>query len=144
PILSFIILGEGQKVNRRRGFILSAAYSLGMATVYTALGMAAALAGSGLSASLQNPWILSSFALVMAVFSLSMFGVYQLQMPVSVQARLTAFSQKQKAGKLFGVFAMGAVSALIVGPCITAPLGASLLYISQTRDMVVGGTALFS
>lgn len=144
PILSFIILGEGQKVNRRRGFILSAAYSLGMATVYTALGVAAALAGSGLSAALQNAWILSGFALLMVLFSLSMFGVYQLQMPASVQAQLTAFSQKQKAGKLFGVFVMGAVSALIIGPCVTAPLAATLFYISQTRDTVIGGTALFS
>jgi thiol:disulfide interchange protein DsbD len=144
PILSFIIVGEGAKATRLRGFTLSAAYSLGMAIVYTALGVTAGLLGEGLSAALQNPWVLSAFALLMAVLSLSMFGVYQLQMPAAVQTRLSQFSERQTSGKLAGVFVMGALSALIVGPCVAAPLAGALLYISQTRDVVVGGSALFA
>jgi thiol:disulfide interchange protein DsbD len=144
PILSFIIVGEGPKATRLRGFTLSAAYSLGMAIVYTALGVTAGLLGEGLSAALQNPWVLSAFALLMVVLSLSMFGVYQLQMPAAVQTRLSQFAEKQTSGKLAGVFVMGALSALIVGPCVAAPLAGALLYISQTRDVVVGGSALFA
>ncbi|HEX8886344.1 MAG TPA: protein-disulfide reductase DsbD, partial [Noviherbaspirillum sp.] len=144
PILSFIIVGEGAKATRLRGFVLSATYSLGMAIVYTLLGVSAGLLGEGLSAALQNPWVLSAFALLMAMLSLSMFGVYQLQMPAMVQTRLTQLSEKQTAGKLAGVFVMGALSALIVGPCVAAPLAGALLYISQTRDVVVGGSALFA
>jgi thiol:disulfide interchange protein DsbD len=144
PILSFIIVGEGAKATRLRGFTLSATYSMGMAIVYTLLGIAAGLLGEGLSATLQNPWVLFAFALLMAMLSLSMFGVYQLQMPAMVQTRLTQLSEKQTAGKLAGVFVMGALSALIVGPCVAAPLAGALLYISQTRDVVVGGSALFA
>jgi thiol:disulfide interchange protein DsbD len=144
PILSFIIVGEGAKATRLRGFTLSAAYSLGMAIVYTVLGVTAGLLGEGLSAALQNPWVLSAFALLMALLSLSMFGVYQLQMPAAVQTRLSRFSEKQTSGKLAGVFVMGALSALIVGPCVAAPLAGALVYISQTRDVVVGGSALFA
>jgi thiol:disulfide interchange protein DsbD len=144
PILSFIIVGEGTQVRRMRGFALSATYSLGMALVYTALGVAAGLAGEGLSAALQNPWVLGSFALAMVLLSLSMFGVYQLQVPASVQTKLTHLSERQSKGKLAGVFAMGAISALIVGPCVAAPLAGALVYISQTRDVVVGGSALFA
>lgn len=144
PILSFIIVGEGANATRLRSFTLSAAYSLGMAIVYTALGVTAGLLGEGLSAALQNPWVLSAFALLMAAMSLSMFGVYQLQMPAAVQTRLSQFSERQTSGKLAGVFVMGALSALIVGPCVAAPLAGALLYISQTRDVVIGGSALFA
>jgi len=144
PILSFIIVGEGAKATRLRGFLLSATYSLGMAIVYTLLGVSAGLLGEGLSAALQHPWVLSAFALLMATLSLSMFGVYQLQMPAMVQTQLAQLSEKQTAGKLAGVFVMGALSALIVGPCVAAPLAGALLYISQTRDVVVGGSALFA
>ncbi|GAB3545824.1 protein-disulfide reductase DsbD [Noviherbaspirillum agri] len=144
PILSSIIVGEGHKVSRGRGFALSAAYSLGMALVYTALGIAAGLAGEGLAAALQNPWVLGSFALLMTVLSLSMFGVYQLQVPASVQARLAQVSGRQAPGKMAGVFSMGAISALIVGPCVAAPLAGALLFISQTRDVLIGGAALFA
>jgi thiol:disulfide interchange protein DsbD len=144
PILSFFIVGEGTQVRRMRGFALSATYSLGMALVYTALGVAAGLAGEGLSAALQNPWVLGAFALLMIGLSLSMFGVYQLQVPASVQTKLMRMSGKQSAGKLAGVFVMGAISALIVGPCVAAPLAGALVYISQTRDVVVGGSALFA
>lgn len=144
PILSFIIVGEGAHVRRKRGLILSATYSLGMALVYTMLGVAAGLIGEGLSASLQNPWVLGAFALLMIGLSLSMFGVYQLQVPASIQSKLIHASEKQAAGKLFGVFVMGALSALIVGPCVAAPLAGALVYISQTRDVMVGGSALFA
>lgn len=143
PILSSIIVGEGQRASRARGFLLALAYSLGMAVVYTALGVAAGLIGEGLSASLQNPWVLSAFALLMIALSLSMFGVYQLQLPASWQTRL-AQSSGRGGGKLAGVFLMGGISALIVGPCVAAPLAGALVYISQTRDVVVGGAALFS
>jgi thiol:disulfide interchange protein DsbD len=144
PILSSIIVGEGGQVRRSRGFLLSLAYSLGMAIVYTALGVAAGLIGEGLSAALQNPWVLGAFALLMVVMALSMFGFYELQMPGSVQSKLADASGRQKSGKLAGVFAMGAISALIVGPCVAAPLAGALVYISQTRDVLVGGAALFS
>ncbi|WP_088709576.1 protein-disulfide reductase DsbD, partial [Noviherbaspirillum denitrificans] len=144
PILSSIIVGEGTDVSRGRGFALSVAYSLGMALVYTVLGVAAGLAGEGLAAALQNPWVLGAFAVLMAVLSLSMFGVYQLQVPASIQARLADASGRQSAGKMAGVFAMGAISALIVGPCVAAPLAGALLYISQTRDVLIGGSALFA
>jgi thiol:disulfide interchange protein DsbD len=144
PILSSIIVGEGQRVGQMRGFLLAAAYALGMAIVYTSLGVAAGLIGEGLSASLQNPWVLSAFALLMALMSLSMFGVFQIQMPAALQSRLADASGRQSGGKFAGVVAMGAISALIVGPCVAAPLAGALVYISQTRNVVIGGTALFS
>lgn len=144
PILSSIIVGEGHHVSRARGFTLSAAYSLGMALVYTGLGVAAGLIGEGLAAALQTPWVLATFALLMVVLSLSMFGLYQLQVPASIQARLAKASGQQSSGRFIGVFAMGAISALIVGPCVAAPLAGALLYISQTRDVLIGGSALFA
>lgn len=144
PILSFIIVGEGAGIKRSRGFLLSLCYALGMALVYTALGIAAGLVGEGLSATLQNPWVLGAFALLMVILSLSMFNVYQLQVPAALQTKLTIASEGQRNGKLVGVFFMGAISALIVGPCVAAPLAGALVYISQTRDVVVGGSALFA
>jgi thiol:disulfide interchange protein DsbD len=144
PILSSIIVGEGGQVRRMRGFVLSLAYSLGMAVVYTALGVAAGLLGEGLAAALQNPWVLSAFALLIAAMSLSMFNVFQLQVPAALQTRLASASGRQASGKLAGVFVMGAISALIVGPCVAAPLAGALVYISQTRDVLVGGAALFA
>jgi thiol:disulfide interchange protein DsbD len=144
PILSFIIVGEGTKVSRSRAFTLSVTYALGMALVYTALGVAAGLIGEGLAATLQNPWMLGFFALMLGALALSMFGVYELQVPASLQLRLTKASNSRSSGKLAGVFAMGAISALIVGPCVAAPLAGALLYISQTRDVVLGASALFS
>jgi thiol:disulfide interchange protein DsbD len=144
PILSSIIVGEGRQAGRARGFVLSLSYSLGMAIVYTVLGVAAGLLGEGLAAALQNPWVLGTFALLIAAMSLSMFGVFQLQVPASLQTRLADASGRQASGKLAGVFAMGAISALIVGPCVAAPLAGALVYISQTRDVLVGGAALFA
>lgn len=144
PILSFIIVGEGAAIKRSRGFFLSLSYVLGMALVYTALGVSAGLLGEGLAAALQNPWVLSAFAGLMVLLSLSMFGVYQLQVPASIQTKLSMFSEGQRNGKMAGVFLMGAISALIVGPCVAAPLAGALVYISQTRDVLVGGSALFA
>ena len=144
PILSSIIVGEGDRSNRSRGLLLSVTYALGMAIVYTALGVAAGLAGEGLSAALQNPWVLGTFAVLMAILSLSMFGYYELQVPAALQSKLSTVSNRQSSGKLAGVFVMGAISALIVGPCVAAPLAAALVYISQTRDVVIGGSALFA
>ena len=143
PILSVIIVGEGEQVSRRRGLLLSLAYSLGMALVYTLLGTAAGLIGEGLSAFLQNPVVLISFALLMTVMSLSMFDIFQLQMPSAIQLSLTRLSEQQKRGKLYGVFLMGSLSALIVGPCVAAPLAGVLVYLSQTRDVVIASSALF-
>lgn len=144
PILSFIIVGEGARATRWRGFILALAYSLGMAFVYTGLGIAAGLIGEGLSAALQKPAVLAGFALLIALLSLSMFDLYTLQVPGFIQLRLSQLSERQRAGKLIGVFVMGAISALIVGPCVAAPLAGALVYISQTRDVFIGGSALFA
>jgi thiol:disulfide interchange protein DsbD len=144
PILSFIIVGEGSNVKRSRSFLLSLTYVLGMAIVYTALGVAAGLLGEGLAASLQNPWVLGVFAILMAGLSLSMFGFYELQVPAALQQKLTTVSNQQTSGKLAGVFVMGAISALIVGPCVAGPLAGVLVYISQTGDAVIGGSALFA
>ena len=154
PILSALIAGQTQSggegvhhryaLSRARGFSLALAYSLGMALVYTALGIAAGLAGEGLAATLQQPLWLGAFAVVMLLLALAMFGVYELQLPSSWQARLSQWSTRHSNGQLLGVFVMGAISAFIIGPCVAAPLAGALLYISQTRDVLLGGTALFS
>ena len=144
PILSSIIVGQGAPVSRLRGFTMALAYSLGMALVYTGFGVVAGLLGEGLAAALQNPWMLGAFALMLAALSLSMFGVYQLQMPGFIQTRLTETSGRMPGGKFIGVFVMGGLSALIVGPCVAAPLAGALVFISQTKNVVIGGLALFS
>ena len=144
PILSSIIVGQGAPVSRARGLGLSLAYALGMALVYTGFGVAAGLAGEGLAAALQTPWVLAGFALLLAGLSLSMFGLYELQLPASLQSRLSTAGSGLQGGRHGAVFLMGGLSALIVGPCVAAPLAGALLYISQTRDVVLGGTALFS
>ncbi|GAI33588.1 unnamed protein product, partial [marine sediment metagenome] len=145
PILSSIIVGQqpGAGGGRARSFLLSVDYSLGMALVYTALGVAAGMLGEGLSAYLQNPWVLGAFAVLMAGLALSMFDLYTLQVPASLQSKLSTASGGG-SGKWIGVFLMGAISALIVGPCVAAPLAGALLYISQTGNVVLGGSALFS
>jgi thiol:disulfide interchange protein DsbD len=152
PIVSSIIVGErapARDGNARgsigsRGFVLALAYASGMTIVYTAFGVAAGLAGEGLAAVLQKPWIITLFAALLVALALSMFGFYELQLPASWQTRLARVSNNRSAGKLAGTFAMGAISALIVGPCVAAPLAGALLYISETRDVVVGGSALFA
>ena len=152
PILSSIIVGEGaldgegggHGLTKTRGFALALAYSLGMAIVYTGLGVAAGLVGEGLAAALQQPWVLASFASLLVALALSMFGFYELQLPSAWQTRLAQVAGRTSGGTLAGVFAMGAISSLIVGPCVAAPLAGALLYISQTHDVVTGGSALFA
>ncbi len=143
PILTGIIANRGQHLTKMRGFLLALFYVLGMAITYAAAGVAAGLSGEMLSAALQNAWVLGSFALVFVLLSFSMFGFYELQMPGSLQNKLSAEAGHLRGGHVSGVFGMGALSALIVGPCVAAPLAGALLYISQTRDVVLGGSALF-
>lgn len=144
PILSSLIAGQTGPVSRGKGLGLALAYSLGMALVYACFGVAAGLAGEGLAAALQNPWVLGAFAMLLGVLALSMFGWYDLQMPSAIQSRATHWSNRFKGGSFVGVFIMGGVSALVVGPCVAAPLAGALVYISQTKDWVLGGVALFS
>jgi thiol:disulfide interchange protein DsbD len=144
PILSSIIVGQGEAVSRRKGFTLALAYSLGMALVYTAAGVVAGLVGSGFAAALQNPWVLGSFALLLSGLALSMFGVWEFQMPGFIQDRINSASNQLGGGRHAAVFAMGGLSALLVGPCVAAPLAGALVYISQTRDVLLGGSALFA
>ncbi len=143
PILSGIIAGQGHKASHARGFALSLAYVLGMAVTYAAAGIAAGMTGTLLSAALQNAWVLGGFALVFVVLSFSMFGFYELQLPTALQSKLSEESGHLQGGRGIGVFLMGALSALIVGPCVAAPLAGALLYIGQTGDAVLGGSALF-
>ncbi|MEP6876012.1 MAG: protein-disulfide reductase DsbD [Burkholderiales bacterium] len=144
PILSSIIVGQGARVSRGRGFALAMSYSLGMALVYTALGVAAGLAGAGLAAALQNPWVLGAFALGLVALAMSMFGVYELQLPAAFNSRMASASQRLPAGRFIPVFVMGGLSALIVSPCVAAPLAGALVYLSRTGDVMLGGSALFS
>lgn len=144
PILSTIIVGQGSAVTRGRGLLLAGVYSLGMALVYTALGIAAGLLGEGLSAYLQNPWVLISFGVLLLILSLSMFGVYELQLPSFLRDRLNTANSSLTGGQLGGVFAMGVLSALIVSPCISAPLSGLLIFIAKTHNVTLGGTALFA
>ena len=144
PILSGVIAGRGHHLTKMHGFLLSAAYVLGMAITYALAGVAAGLSGAMLSAVLQSPWVLGSFAAVFVALALAMFGLYELQLPVALQSRLAEASSRVPGGHFLGVFTMGILSALIVGPCIAAPLAGALLYISQSRDVVLGGSALFA
>lgn len=144
PILSSIIVGQRERVGRGRGFALALSYSQGMALVYTALGVAAGLLGQGLAAYLQHPWVVLGFGLLMVLLALSMFGLYELQLPPALQSWLGAGSHRLPGGRFVSVFAMGVVSALVVSPCVSAPLAGALLYISQTRDVWLGGSALYA
>ncbi len=138
PILSGIIAGEGKQLGKLRAFLLSLAYVLGMATAYAVAGVAAAWSGTMLVAALQNAWVLGAFALVFVVLALSMFGIYELQLPGFLRHPLSTASQRLAGGKLASVAGMGVLSAIIVSPCVAAPLAGALLYISQTRDVAPG------
>jgi thioredoxin:protein disulfide reductase len=144
PILSGIIVGRGSRLTRGHAVSLSAAYVLGMAIMYAAAGVLAGLSGAMLSAALQSPWALGTFAAVFVLLAGGMFGFYELQLPAALQTRLAEATNRLHGGHVAGVFAMGALSALIVGPCVAAPLAGALLYISQSRDVVLGGSALFA
>jgi thiol:disulfide interchange protein DsbD len=143
PILSGIIVGQ-KNITPRKAFGLSLVYVLAMACTYTLAGILAGLFGQNLQAYFQNPWILGAFSGIFVLLALSMFGLYDLQMPAGVQARLTQWSNRQTSGSLVGVAVMGALSALIVGPCVAAPLAGVLIYIGQTGNAMLGGAALFS
>ena len=143
PILSTLIAGQSGVVTRRKGFMLALSYVFGMAIVYACFGIAAGLAGEGLAASLQNPWVLGAFGLMLSTLALGMFGVFELQMPAALQNKAVGWSNKFEGGSYAAVFVMGGLSALILGPCVAAPLAGALVYISQTRDVMIGGTALF-
>jgi len=144
PILSVLLVGEQQHVSKARGFALALGYVAGMSVIYTALGIAAGLSGAGLAAWLQTPWVLGLFALLLALLALAMFDVYTLQIPSFIQSRLMAKNSHILGGKMSAAILMGALSALIVGPCVAAPLAGALLYISQTGDVFLGGGALFA
>lgn len=144
PILSGIIVGQGEDISTRKAFWLSLVYVLAMALTYTVVGILVGLSGENIQAWFQNPWIISSFAAIFVALSLSMFGFYELQMPASIQSKLTNISNSQQGGNVIGVAIMGFLSALIVGPCVTAPLVGALIYIAETGDAVLGGMALFA
>ncbi len=144
PILSSLIVGQKESVSTTRAFQLSAVYVLVMASTYALVGIAVGLSGYNIQAFLQHPAVLTGIALMFVALSLSMFGFYELQMPTKLQDKLTQWSNKQGGGQFGGVAAMGFVSTLIVGPCITAPLAGALLYIAKTGDAAVGGAALFA
>ena len=144
PILSGIIAGEGKSLNRARALWLSLAYVLGMAVAYAAAGIAAAFSGSLLAAALQNAWVLGAFALIFVVLALSMFELYELRLPGFLHQRLDSAHRRLRGGRVASVAGMGMLSAVIVSPCVAAPLAGALLYISQTRDVALGGAALFA
>lgn len=142
PILSGIIAGQGKNAGSS-AFVMSVVYVLSMAVVYTLVGVVAGISGNNIQVIFQNPWVLGSFSLIFVLLSLSMFGFYNLQLPSSLQSKISEFSNKQEGGTLIGVAIMGVLSALIVGPCMAPPLMGILLFISQTGDPVLGGAALF-
>ena len=144
PILSGIIAGEGAALSKSRALALSLSYVVGMAVAYAIAGVAAAYSGSLLAAALQNAWVLGVFALVFVALALSMFGLYELHLPGFLHQRLDDAQRSLPGGKVASVAGMGALSAVIVSPCVAAPLAGALLYISQTRDVTLGGAALFT
>jgi thiol:disulfide interchange protein DsbD len=143
PILSSILVPHGEHLTHMRGFLLSLVYVFGMAITYALAGVAAGLLGTMLSATLQNPWVLGGFALIFIALAMSMFGFYELQLPSMLQTKLSVASGQLHGGHFASVFTMGVLAALIVGPCVAAPLAGALLYISQQGDVVLGGSALF-
>ena len=144
PILSAIIIGQGERISTRRAFSLSLTYVLAMAATYTAAGVAAGLSGANLQAAFQSPWVIGAFSGLFVLLALSMFEVYDLQVPARLQERLARWSRRQRGGTLVGVAVMGFLSALIVGPCVAAPLAGALIYIARTGDALLGGSALFA
>ncbi|MCU0091820.1 protein-disulfide reductase DsbD [Pseudomonas koreensis] len=142
PILAGMVVGSG--ATPRRGFALAGSYVVCMALVYAAMGVIAALLGANLQAWLQNPWLLGTFAAVFVVLALPMFGFFELQLPVALRDRLEHASRSQRGGSLVGAGVLGALSGLLVGPCMTAPLAGALLYIAQSGNALHGGLILFA
>ncbi|MBL4797005.1 MAG: protein-disulfide reductase DsbD [Oleispira sp.] len=145
PILTSIVIGQ-KKHTPAKGFVLSTTYVMGMAITYAAAGVAVGLLGAGanIQAWMQTPWILTIFAILFLALSLSMFGLYELQLPSGLRNRLNNMNQKQKGGSLISVFLMGVLSALVVSPCVSAPLAGALVYLSTTGDAWLGGSALLA
>jgi thiol:disulfide interchange protein DsbD len=145
PILTSIVIGQ-HKHTPAKGFVLSTTYVMGMAITYAVAGITVGLLGAGanIQAWMQTPWILSIFAILFLVLSLSMFGLYELQLPSGLRNRLNNMNQKQKGGNLISVFLMGVLSALVVSPCVSAPLAGALVYLSTTGDAWLGGSALLA
>ncbi len=143
PILSGIIVGHGNRITTGRAFMLSLSYVLASALTYTVFGILAALFGSNLQSAFQQPWIIGLFSSIFVLLSLSMFGFYHLELPKSLQVKLHNSSEIHRDGSLWGAAIMGALSSLIVGPCVAAPLAGALIYIGQTGDAILGGSALF-
>ncbi len=144
PILTGLIVGQGENISTKKSFLLSLTYVLSMSLTYAAAGILIALSGTNIQADLQNPYVLSGFALLFIILALSMFNVIRIQMPASIQNLLISKSNTNSSGTYIGVGVMGSLSALIVGPCVTAPLIGALIYISMTNDFIIGGAALFS
>jgi thiol:disulfide interchange protein DsbD len=144
PILSGIIAGQGAGITTRRAFVLSLVYVLAMALTYALVGVLAGLGGANIQVAFQNPWVLTVFALVFVALALSMFGFYELQLPSSLQSKITELSNRQQGGTLIGVGIMGVLSALIVGPCVAPPLAGALIFIGQTGDGWLGFAALLA
>ena len=141
PIISGVIISQGKDITTRKAFMLSLVYVLAMAVAYTIAGILAGLFGANLQAALQTPWVIYSFAAVFVALAMSMFGYYELKLPDSIVAKVSATGNR---GGYVGVAIMGFLSALIVGPCVAAPLAGALVYIGQTGDAVLGGMALFA
>lgn len=144
PILSSLIVGRGDSMTSSRAFVLSLVYVLVMATTYAVLGVIVGLSGYNVQPFLQDPAVLSVIAGLFVLLSLSMFGLYELQVPRALQSRLSTWSNDQRGGEIGGVAVMAFISTLIVGPCVTAPLAGALIYIADTGDAAIGGVALFS
>ncbi|VVO20830.1 protein-disulfide reductase DsbD [Pseudomonas fluorescens] len=141
PILAGLVVGSGASPGR--GFFLAGSYVVSMALVYAAMGVLAALLGANLPALLQQPWLLGSFAAVFVLLSLPMFGFFELQLPVALRDRLEGVGRTRRGGSLIGAGVLGALSGLLVGPCMTAPLAGALLYIAQSGNALHGGLILF-
>ena len=141
PILAGLVVGSGATAGR--GFAVAGSYVISMALVYAGLGVLAALLGANLQALLQQPWLLGSFAALFVVLALPMFGFFELQLPAGLRDRLESAGRGRKGGSLLGAGILGALSGLLVGPCMTAPLAGALLYIAQSGNAVEGGLVLF-
>ena len=141
PIISGVIVSQGEGLTTRKAFALSVVYVLAMAVAYTIAGVLAGLFGANLQAALQTPWVVYSFSFVFVALAFSMFGFYELKLPDALVAKVSSGGEK---GGYAGVAIMGFLSALIVGPCVAAPLAGALVYIGQTGDALLGGMALFS
>ena len=144
PILTGIIAGQGKKLSTGKAFALSMTYVQGMALTYSLLGLVVASAGVKYQAALQSPAVLIGLAILFVVLSLSMFGLYNLQLPSSLQGKLANAQNQQKGGSFIGVFVMGLISGLVASPCTTAPLSGALIYVAQSGDLVLGGLALYA